>query len=61
MLRTASNGFFEEDTSLNINPHVAWDPMEPESVKPEADDYTAEAYDTYINAQVSVPIAGRVN
>ena len=44
----------EEDTTPNANPRVTWDPMEPESVKPEADDYTAEAYD---NAQVSAPIA----
>ena len=32
--------------------------MEPSSVKPEADDYTAEAYDNYLNVHVTVPLVG---
>ena len=48
------------EASSDANPHVAWDPMEPESAKPEADEFTADAYDNYINAQVCVPIAGEL-
>ena len=38
----------------------AWDPVEAGLVKPEADEYTAEAYDKYLTAQVIVPLAGEL-
>ena len=49
---------FGEDPSPNVNPHFTWDPMDPESVKTKANEYTTEAYDTYINAQVNKSVTG---
>ena len=37
------------------------DPMQISSVKPDADYYTAEAYDNYLNAQVIAPLSGELS
>ena len=40
---------------------VFWIPMEPVSIKQEADDYMAEAYNNYLNSQVIAPWAGELS
>ena len=37
-----------------------FDPAEPEAEMPEADDYTPEAYDEYLTAEVLLPNMGTV-
>ena len=32
--------------------------MEPEAVKPEADEYTSDAYNKYLTAEVFLPLGG---
>ena len=46
----------KEDDDIPLN----WDPLEPESSKPEADDYTAEGLDEYLQSKVLIPIAGEL-
>jgi len=51
---------FEDAPTEDGTPRGDWDPVEAESVKPEADEFTAEAYDEYLTAQVVVPLAGEL-
>ena len=58
-LSTPSGDIFEDDLPSDNDP-TKWDPVDLQLSKPEANEYTAEAYDTYIGAQVYVPIAGEL-
>ena len=49
---------FENNIDLDDTSGKLWGPMEPGSVKPEADDHRIEAYDKSLNAQVIVSLAG---
>ena len=53
------DNIFDGDSPPHQDP-TEWDPVDPQFSKPEADEFTAEAYDTYIGAQVCVPIAGEL-
>ena len=52
--------FENATTTKDGTPRGDWDPVEAESIKPEADEFTAEAFDKYLTAQVVVPLAGEL-
>ena len=50
------NSLSHEDEAAPLN----WGPLEPDSSKPEADDYTAEGFDEYLKSKVLITIAGEL-
>ena len=50
------NSLIQEEDAAPLN----WDPLEPESSKLEADDYTAEGFDEYLKSKVLIPISGEI-